>query len=114
MTTLLGRRRPLPELHAKNYNQRAFGERVAMNAPIQGTAADIIKLAMIAVNRALRKEDMDAHLILQVHDELIVDAAAQLQDTVAALMRREMEQVLALKVPLAVDVHAGYTWYDAK
>lgn len=114
VTTLLGRRRPLPELHAKNYNQRAFGERVAMNAPIQGTAADIIKLAMIAVNRALRKEDMDAHLILQVHDELIVDAAAQLQDTVATLMRREMEQVLALKVPLAVDVHAGYTWYDAK
>lgn len=112
--TLFNRRRPLPELRVSNHMTRAFGERVARNMPIQGTAADIIKLAMIRVHERLRREQVDARLILQVHDELIVEAAEQEAARVEAILREEMENAVALSVRMRVDVHTGKTWYDAK
>lgn len=112
--TMFGRRRPLPELTSSNYNTRAFGERAAMNTPVQGAAADIIKLAMVAVHRELADKGFEARLILQVHDELIVEAPAREAETVAALVDQCMETVTQLSVPLIADVHQGLTWYDAK
>jgi len=114
VTTLLNRRRYLPELSSKNYNIRSFGERVAMNTPIQGTAADIIKMAMIAVNNELKKRKLRSKLILQVHDELIVNAHRDEVEEVKSLVKEKMESVIKLKVPLVVDVGEGYNWYDAK
>ncbi len=112
--TLLHRRRPLPELKAGNAMTRHFGERVARNMPIQGTAADIIKLAMVRVYRRLRAEGLQAQLILQIHDELLVEAPAAEQAAVCALLKEEMENAVHLCVRLEVDVHCGATWYDAK
>lgn len=112
--TMFGRRRPLPELASGNYNTRAFGERAAMNTPVQGAAADIIKLAMVRVHRELAAQGLSARLILQVHDELIVEAPDAEAETVARLVDDCMEQVAVLRVPLLVDVHCGKTWYDAK
>ena len=112
--TLFGRRRPLPELKAGNAMTRHFGERVARNMPIQGTAADIIKIAMVRVYRRLLEEKMQARLILQIHDELLVEAPPQEQERVAAILREEMENAVSLRVKLEVDVHHGATWYDAK
>ena len=112
--TLLGRRRPLPELKAGNAMTRHFGERVARNMPIQGTAADIIKIAMVRVYRRLREENLQARLILQVHDELLVETPPAEQERVAILLQQEMEQAVDLDVRLEVDVHSGTTWYDAK
>ena len=112
--TLFGRRRPLPELKAGNGVTRAFGERVARNMPIQGTAADIIKIAMVRVHRRLREEGMQARLILQVHDELIVEAPADETEKASLLLKEEMEAAADLKVKLSVDVHTGSTWYAAK
>ena len=112
--TLFGRRRYLPELSSSNQNLRAFGERVARNMPIQGTAADIIKIAMIHVYQRLHKEKMQAKLVLQVHDELIVEAPEAEQEKACEALREEMEQALQMHVPLVADVHAGRTWYDAK
>ena len=112
--TLFGRRRPLPELKAGNGVTRAFGERVARNMPIQGTAADIIKIAMVRVHRRLREEGMQARLILQVHDELIVEAPADEAEKASLLLKEEMEAAADLKVKLSVDVHTGSTWYAAK
>lgn len=112
--TLFGRRRYLPELAASNFNLRAFGERVAMNMPIQGTAADIIKIAMIRVARRLEQEGLRAQLILQVHDELIVEAPEEEAPLVRQLLTEEMQQAAALKVPLVADAAVGKTWYDAK
>ena len=112
--TLSGRRRYTPELRSKNYNLRSFGERVAMNAPIQGTAADIIKAAMITVYDQLAKELPDAKLILQVHDELIVDCSRQDAEQVQSMMRRCMEHVMELSVPLEVEVGQGENWLEAK
>ncbi len=112
--TLFNRRRPLPELRVSNHMTRAFGERVARNMPIQGTAADIIKLAMIRVHDRLCREQLDAQLILQVHDELIVEAAEDCAVYVEQILREEMEQAVSLSVRLRVDVHTGKTWYDAK
>lgn len=114
VTTLFGRRRMLPELSSSNYQLRSFGERAALNTPIQGTAADIIKLAMVRVYRRLRDEGLQARLILQVHDELIVEAPLAEQEQAARILCEEMEQVMPLSVPLAVDMHAGLSWYDAK
>lgn len=114
VSTLMGRRRNIPELLAKNYNLRAFGERVALNAPIQGTAADIMKLAMLAVRRALRDAGLSARVVLQVHDELLVEAPREEADRVLEIVKREMEQAYKLDVPLTVDAHVGETWYDAK
>ena len=112
--TLYGRRRPLPELRASNRATRSFGERVARNMPIQGTAADIIKRAMVRVHRRLAEEGMRARLILQVHDELIVEAPEEEAERAAALLKEEMEGAADLSVKLSVDVHVGKTWYDAK
>ncbi len=112
--TLFGRRRDLPELKSSNYHTRSFGERVARNAPIQGTAADIIKLAMIRVHEALAAERMRTKLILQVHDELILDAPPDERDAASALLKRCMESVATLDAPLLAEVHAGATWYEAK
>lgn len=112
--TLFARRRPLPELKASNAVMRSFGERVARNMPIQGTAADIIKLAMVRVHNRLADEGMKARLILQVHDELIVEAPEEEAEKAAALLKEEMESAVTMAVKLAVDVHVGKTWYDAK
>ena len=112
--TLLGRRRYLPELKSPSYNVRAFGERCAMNSPIQGTAADIIKLAMIAVARALREQQLEARLILQVHDELIVEAPLAEVERVQALLRDCMEGVMRLSVPLRTDISVGRNWRECK
>ncbi|MBR1534885.1 MAG: DNA polymerase I, partial [Ruminococcus sp.] len=112
--TLEGRRRYLPELAASNRNTRAFGERVARNAPIQGTAADIIKIAMVHVDERLSKEGLSARLILQVHDELIVEAPAYEMMQVAMILQEEMENAVHLSVPLTAEAAMGETWYDAK
>ena len=114
VTTMFGRRRPVPELKSSNFMQRSFGERVAMNAPIQGTAADIIKIAMIRVDEALRAAGMKSRLILQVHDELILEVAEKDAEHAKQLLKEEMEHAAELKVTLTVDVSSGKTWYDAK
>ena len=114
VTTLYGRRRPLPEINAANRNVRALGERMAMNTPIQGTAADIIKLAMIRVHRRLLAEGLRARLVLQVHDELIVEAPAEEAQRAAAILGEEMERAADLPVKLIAEVKEGATWYDAK
>lgn len=110
--TMFGRRRYIKELAAKNKNLQSFGERVAKNTPIQGTAADIIKIAMIKVYNRLRESKLDAKLILQVHDELIVEAKEDCADKAAALLKEEMENAVKLTVPMTVDVNIGKTWYD--
>ncbi len=112
--TIFGRRRYLPELTASNHITRAFGERVARNAPIQGTAADIIKIAMVRVDKRLKEEGLSARLILQVHDELIVEAPAFEAMRVAMLLQEEMESAATLNVPLVAEAKVGKTWYDAK
>lgn len=112
--TIFGRRRYLPELTASNHMTRAFGERVARNAPIQGTAADIIKIAMVRVDKRLKDEGLSARLILQVHDELIVEAPAYESMRVAMLLQEEMESAVKLNVPLVAEASVGKTWYDAK
>lgn len=112
--TLFGRRRPLPELKSSNYNVRQFGERVAMNMPIQGSAADIIKLAMIRVHKRLKEEGYKAQLVLQIHDELIVDTPKNEADRVANLMQNCMQDVVHLKVPLIAEAKVGKSWYDTK
>ncbi len=109
--TLLGRRRYIPELSAPQYPTRKFGERAAMNSPLQGTAADIIKIAMIKTERALEEAGIDARLILQVHDELIVEAHKDCADEAAAILKREMEGALALAVPLTVEIGINSSWY---
>ncbi|MCL2568905.1 MAG: DNA polymerase I [Oscillospiraceae bacterium] len=114
VSTLFGRIRPLPELKAADHNTRSFGERVALNMPIQGTAADIMKLAMIRVHRRLEAEGLEAKLVLQVHDELIVECPEGEATQVAALLESEMADVITLTVPLTVEAHSGQTWYDAK
>ncbi|MBQ8893622.1 MAG: DNA polymerase I [Clostridia bacterium] len=114
VTTLFNRRRYLPELKSSNFIQRSFGERVALNTPIQGTAADIIKIAMVRVWKALRREKLDAHLILQVHDELIIEASYADADRAAELLRREMEGAAHLSVAMLAEVARGESWYDCK
>lgn len=112
--TLWGRRRYLPELAASNKITRAFGERVAMNTPIQGTAADIIKIAMIRVYDRLQKESLKSRLVLQVHDELIIECVKEEAEQVMRLLKEEMENAVQLKAPLRADVHTGENWYTAK
>lgn len=114
VTTLYGRRRALPELQSSNFNIRSLGERMAMNTPIQGTAADIIKLAMVRVWRRLREEGLKARLVLQVHDELIVEAPAAEKKKAAKILGEEMKNAAALSVPLTADVSEGTDWYAAK
>ena len=112
--TIYGRRRSIPELKSSNFNVRQGAERIALNTPIQGTAADLIKLAMLRVDKALRESFPEAKLILQVHDELIVECPEELAPAVAELVSREMEQVAALKVPLTAEAKWGRSWYEAK
>ena len=114
VSTILGRRRWLPELKSSNHNLRAFGERVALNMPIQGTAADIMKLAMIHVRDRLLAEGLEGRLVLQVHDELIVECPEAEAENVKALLTEEMESVMDLAVPLTAEAHAGRTWAEAK
>ncbi len=113
-TTLYGRRRYIPELKSSNFNVRQGAERIALNTPIQGTAADLIKLAMIRVEDALNRRYPEARLLLQVHDELIVECPEEIAESVAALVSREMERVATLRVPLTADAKFGKSWYDAK
>ncbi len=113
VSTLYGRRRDLPELKSSNFNMRSFGERVALNMPIQGTAADIIKLAMVRVHQRLNAEGLAARLILQVHDELIVECPEEEAAHVSELLQYEMEHATLLSVPLTVEVHKGHSWAEA-
>ncbi len=112
--TRFGRRRPMPELKSSNFMQRSFGERVAKNAPIQGTAADIIKIAMNRVDRRLRREHLKSRLLIQVHDELLVETARAEEEQVRTILREEMEGAADLAVRLEVDIHDGSSWYEAK
>ena len=114
VVTLFGRRRPVPELKSSNFMQRNFGERVAMNAPIQGTAADVIKIAMIGVDRELKERGLRSRLILQVHDELLIETAVEELEEVKGILKEQMEHAARLKVPLIVDMHTGNSWYEAK
>ena len=112
--TLYGRRRYIPELKSTNFNVRQSAERIALNTPIQGTAADLIKLAMIRVEQALQEHYPEAQLLLQVHDELIVECPEEQAPQVAALVSREMEGVAQLKVPLTAEAKFEKSWFDAK
>jgi len=114
VSTIYNRRRAMPELKSSNFNQRAFGRRVAMNMPIQGTAADIIKIAMINVAARLEAESLQTKLILQVHDELLLEAPYEEVARVKLLLKEEMEGATQLKVPLIVDINKGESWYDTK
>jgi len=112
--TLYGRRRYIPELKSSNFNIRSGAERIALNTPIQGTAADLIKLAMIRVENALKTHYPEAKLLLQVHDELIVECPEAIASQVAALVSEQMQTVAALKVPLMAEANCGKSWYEAK
>ncbi len=114
VTTLFGRKRYIPELSGKNKMQQKFGERVAMNSPIQGTAADLIKIAMVRVHRRLLEEGLDARLILQVHDELLLESHRDCAKRAEEILRCEMENAASLSVPLTVEIHTGENWYEAK
>ncbi len=114
VTTLFNRRRYLPELNAGNFIQRSFGERVAMNTPIQGSAADIIKIAMVNIYKRLKAEKLKSKLVLQVHDELIIDACKNELEQVKSILKYEMENAVKLNVPLVADMNVGETWYEAK
>ena len=114
VTTMFGRRRPVPELSSSNFMQRSFGERVAMNAPIQGTAADIIKIAMIRVHDRLLEEHLKSRLIITVHDELLIETAEDEIDRVKEILTEGMQQAADLKVALAIELHTGKNWYEAK
>lgn len=113
-TTMFGRRRPIPELSSSNFMQRSFGERVAMNSPIQGTAADIIKIAMIRVWRALRERGLKSKLILQVHDELVIETLLEEEQQVRQILSENMKAAADLAVTLEIDLHTGENWYEAK
>ena len=114
VATMFGRKRRIPELASSNKVLQAAGKRIAMNTPVQGTAADLIKIAMVNVYRRLKKEGLDARLILQIHDELIIESSMDCAGKCAELLREEMMNVYKMKVPLSVDVHQGESWYDAK
>ena len=113
ITTMFGRRRPIPELSSSNFMQRSFGERVAMNSPIQGTAADIIKIAMIKVWKKLKEEGLKSKLILQVHDELLIETYEDEVEKVKKILQENMQQAAELSVKLEVDLHVGKNWYEA-
>ena len=114
VSTLLGRKRYIPEINSSNFNLRSFGERAAMNMPLQGTAADVIKIAMIKVANRIKKEGLRSRLILQVHDELIVDTAEDEVEEVKNILVEEMQSAVTLSVPLTVETECGTRWFDAK
>ena len=114
VTTLFGRRRALPELKSKNFNMRSFGERVAMNSPIQGTAADIIKIAMIRVDQRLRREGLRSRIVLQVHDELLIETWKEELEQVQSILATEMKRAAQLQVELEIDMKTGNSWFETK
>lgn len=114
VTTILGRKRVINEIKSSNYNIRSFGERAAMNMPLQGSSADIIKIAMLRIYKRLREEKLSSRLILQVHDELVIDTLLEEKEQVAEILKSEMEQAVELCVPLVAEVHEGKNWYEAK
>ena len=114
VTTMFHRRRPVPELASSNFMQRSFGERVAMNAPIQGTAADIIKIAMIRVHDRLLEDGLESRLIITVHDELLIEVKKSEEDRVRAILEEGMRGAVDLSVALEIDTHVGNNWYEAK
>ncbi|MDE7401685.1 MAG: DNA polymerase I, partial [Clostridia bacterium] len=114
VATLTGRKRYIKEINSNNYSLRQFGERAAMNMPLQGSSADIIKIAMVNIHRALKEKRMKTKLILQVHDELVLDAPESEAEEAAKILKYEMENAVKLNVPLKVDVHSGKNWYEAK
>ena len=111
---MYGRVRPIPELKSGNFMQRSFGERVAMNSPIQGTAADIIKIAMIRVDQRLRREGLRSRIVLQVHDELLIETHLDEFEEVKEILQNEMMNAVSLRVPLNIDIEQGASWYEAK
>ena len=112
--TMFGRRRPIPELKSANFMQRSFGERAAMNSPIQGTAADIIKIAMIRVDQRLRREGLRSRLVLQVHDELLIETRKEEMEAVRNILEEEMKGAASLKVALEIDMKTGDSWFETK
>ena len=112
--TIFGRRRYVPEVRERNFNIRAFGERVAANSPIQGSAADLIKIAMVRVAAALRDEGLESNMLLQVHDELVFEAPERETQALTDLVRREMQGAATLAVPLIVDIGVGPNWLETK
>ena len=114
VTTLYGRRRPIPELKSGNFMQRSFGERVAMNSPIQGTAADIIKIAMIRVDQRLRREGLRSRIVLQVHDELLIETWKEELEQVQSILATEMKRAAQLQVELEIDMKMGNSWFETK
>ncbi|MBQ1914237.1 MAG: DNA polymerase I, partial [Selenomonadaceae bacterium] len=114
VTTMFGRRRNLPAIRSSNFNQRSLAERMAMNTPIQGSAADIIKLAMVAAWRELGKAGVRSRILLQVHDELVLEVAEEEIGQVSEILRKAMEHVVELSVPLVIDIHTGKNWAEAK
>ena len=112
--TILGRRRPIDELHSRNKQQVALGERLAVNTVVQGSAADLIKKAMIEIHRAIKDGNLPLHMLIQVHDELVFESPASEADAHAAIIRKHMTTAIALKVPIVVDVGVGRNWRDAK
>ena len=114
VTTMFGRRRPLPEILSSNFMQRSFGKRVAMNAPIQGTAADIMKKAMIRVWEELRRQNLESCILIQVHDELLLEVKREEAEAVQEILIKGMKEAAELAVELEVDVHSGADWYEAK
>jgi DNA polymerase-1 len=112
--TIFGRRRYIPELRERNFSVRAFGERLAANSPIQGSAADLIKIAMIRIDNALRTEKLESKMLLQVHDELVFEVRPEEMDQVQLLVKQQMEHAAELSVPLIVDLGAGKNWLETK
>jgi len=112
--TMFGRIRPIPEIKSSNFMTRSFGDRVAMNSPIQGSAADIMKISMLKVDEALEKSGFDARIVLQIHDELLVEVKEDEAAKVSELVEKAMKEAVSLKVPLEVDAHIGKTWLEAK
>ena len=112
--TMFNRIRPIPELKSSNFMQRNFGERVAMNSSIQGTAADIIKIAMIRVSKRLQEEKLASRLILQIHDELLIETHLDEFEEVKEILQNEMMNAVSLRVPLNIDIEQGASWYEAK
>jgi DNA polymerase-1 len=111
---MFGRIRPIPEIYSRDYATRQFGERIAVNTPIQGTAADIIKIAMIRIHRSLRDRDLSARILLQVHDELVLEAPEDQAEESSSIVRQEMEGAATLVVPLRVDLNIADNWKDMK
>ena len=111
---MFGRIRPIPEIKSSNFMTRSFGDRVAMNSPIQGSAADIMKISMLKVDEALKESGYDANIVLQIHDELLIEVKEDEAEKVSKLVEKTMKEAVSLKVPLEVDAHIGKTWLEAK